>query len=340
LNNRIVIAFLLIFSAQCTVVFGYAQWTGQTKLVSSDGSVLAVLYDTGSGINTSKALSYLENGARMVFYGNTTFPVSKVYQPQLVIANSTGSKLVACGLWLQRDGNRTIEHQLLVYDISFTGQDMDSINSWVNDSEELSTPDGYIILGSITQIDHHEPYGMLETRTDVLKVLDDNQQYDWYDVSVTQRLTPSINYTSSKWVWNWLTYTMNGSLGASNVYLSEYDQPPSGKLPEGPFGFLWKILGFDVRTLFPWLYPSVSNVEGLDMSDYSLELFRVRYQALRTYSHRNEPLEIRHHYVLRTENDVAPCFWQQSQAQYTQVNDIAQIPYITPPLTSGYINMR
>ncbi len=343
MNNRIIIVFLLIFSAQITAVYGHTQETGKTLPVSSEGNTTAVLYDIGSGFNTSQALSYLEEGARVVFYGNTTFPLSEVYLPRLAITNCTdaGSKLVASGLWLQREGNTTIEHQLQVYDYSFTQLDMESIFNWIDESNELTTPEGYIILCSITQIDHHEPYGMLETRTEVLKVNDDNIQYDGYDVSATQRLTPGINYTSSKWVWNWLTYTMNGSLGSSNVYLSEYDPPPSDKPPEGPFSFLWKILGFDIRTLIPWLTPPASNVEGVDMSDYSVEVFRARYQAPKTYGHRNEPLEIRHHYVLRTENDVVPCFWQQSQAQYTQVDDFAQIPYITPPLSSGYVsNLR
>jgi hypothetical protein len=204
----------------------------------------------------------------------------------------------------------------------------------------VTTPTGYQVLGIITQIDHHEPYGMLETRIEVLKLVEDNSEYDWYDITVTQSLTPGANYTSSSWEWNWFQYTMNGSLGNSNIFLSDYDAPSTEELPEGPFGFLWRLLGFDLRKYIPWLFPPMPRVEGIDKSDFSLELFSIRYEAPRKYKDRNKLLKKRHHYIIRFDEGKSPIFWQQTQAQYTQSHDLAQIPYITRPLASGYITQK
>ena len=87
------------------------------------------------------------------------------------------------------------------------------------------------------------------------------------------------------------------------------------------------------------MFPPEPRVLGLDMSDFSIELFRARYEAPRKYNYRNEPIEERHHYVIRITDGELPVFWHQTQAQYTQADDFAQIPYITPPLASGYIRI-
>jgi hypothetical protein len=130
---------------------------------------------------------------------------------------------------------------------------------------------------------------------------------------------------------------MNGTMGSSNIYLSDYDSAYSEELPQGPFSFLWRLIGFDLREYIPWLFPPEPMVTGADMSDFSIELFRARYEAPRNYRYRNEPLEERHHYVIRIEDGESPVFWHQTQAQYTQTDDFAQVPYITPPLASGYL---
>jgi hypothetical protein len=343
LNIRVLFVFLLLlFTQSINIIYGQTEPVGQINLPSPTGEITAVLYNSEGDVNMSQALDHLMNGVSVVFYGNNSFNVIELYSPEFVIENHTTSesRLVASGLWLQKDGNTRIEHQIQIYDFSFTQTDLDSIYRWLSETSPVTTPTGYKIEGMITQIDHHEPYGVLETETEVLRVLDDNSEYDWYDVSVTQRLTPGVNYTSSSWEWNWLQYTMNGSLGSSNVYLSDYDPPPSNELPEGPFSFLWRILGFDLRDLIPWLSPPEPKVVGIDMSDFSLELFRARYEAPRDYRYKNEPFEIRHHYVLRIDEGNAPRFWHQTQAQYTQSRTFAQIPYITPPLASGYVAKR
>ena len=299
----------------------------------------AIVYDTSNSVDGAEA--YLLSGEPVVLTGNNSDYIYQIYSPELIITNGTSeTKLVACGLWLQTEENETIEHQIHVHDTGFTEKAQESVNKWLNENKPVTTPAGYSVTGIITQIDHHEPYGVLWTRTEVLKLIEDNSEYDWYDVTVTQRLTPGANYTTSSWEWNWLQYTMNGSLGASNIFLSDYDPPTTEELPEGPFGFLWRLLRFDLRNYIPWLFPPEPRVLGLDMSDFSIELFRARYEAPTRYNYRNEPIEERHHYVIRIKDGELPVFWHQTQAQYTQADDFAQISYITPPLASGYIKTR
>lgn len=306
--------------------------------LSSVIQVNGLVYNSGNEVDMDEINAQLLNSIPVVFTGNNSGEIYQIYTPRLVIENSTSeTQLVAGGLWLQTEENETIEHQIQVHDTDFTEKALESVNNWLNENSPITTPAGFSITGIITQIDHHEPYGVLWTRTEVLKLVENNKEYDWYDVTVTQRVTPGANYTTSSWEWNWLQYTMNGSLGSSNILLSDYDPPSSEELPEGPFGFLWRLLRFDLRKYIPWLFPPEPRVLGLDMSDFSIELFRARYEAPRKYRHRNEPLEERHHYVIRVEEGELPVFWHQTQAQYTQADDFAQIPFITPPLASGYI---
>ena len=299
----------------------------------------AIVYDTVNRVDEAEA--YLLNGEPVVFTGNNSGNLYQIYSPELIMKNGTSeTQLVAYGLWLQTGEDETVEHQIEVHDTSFTDKAQESVNRWVNENSPVTTPAGYSITGIITQIDHHEPYGVLWTHTEVLKLIEENNEYDWYDVTVTQSLTPGANYTTSSWEWSWLQYTMNGSLGASNILLSDYDPPTTEELPEGPFGFLWRLLRFDLRKYVPWLFPPEPRVDRLDMSDFSVELFRARYQAPSRYKYRNEPIEERHHYVIRIEEGELPVFWHQTQAQYTQADDFAQIPFITPPLASGYITRK
>ena len=310
-------------------------------ILSPVTQVNALLYNSGDELDTNEVHAQLLNNIPVIFTGNNSADMYQIYSPRLVIENSTSeTQLVASGLWLQREENGTIEHQIKVHDMGLTEKAQESVNNWLNENSPVTNSAGYRIKGIITQIDHHEPYGVLWTRTEVLKLIEDNSEYDWYDVTVTQRLTPGSNYTTSSWEWNWLQYTMNGSLGASNIFLSDYDPPTTEELPEGPFGFLWRLLRFDLRNYIPWLFPPEPGVLGLDMSDFSIELFRARYEAPTRYNYRNEPIEERHHYVIRIKDGELPVFWHQTQAQYTQADDFAQISYITPPLASGYIKTR
>jgi hypothetical protein len=277
----------------------------------------------------------------VIFYGNDSEQIAQFYQTRLNREGIEMSelKLVARGLWVQRLGNKTVEHQIRVNDISFSQQNLESINRWLDETSFEEYPSSYNIAGTMTEINHHEPYGLLKTRTEILKVEDINLNYDWYDIIVEQRLVPGINYTDASWEWSWLTYTMNGSLGTSNVILTDYDPPPIKEPIKGPFTFLWRILGFDFRNLIPWLSPPKQEIKGVDMSDFSVELFRVRYEAPSEYEFKHEAFIKRHHYVLRTKEGEKTRFWQQTQIMYIQSVDFAEIPYITEPLTSGYFSV-
>jgi hypothetical protein len=342
LKTRITASLLLLLiTGQGILVNGHVRPEHSDIIIhNSEGKITASIYNSETFDNISHVLELLSNGVPVIFYGNDSIQVSEIYQTRLVYEDGLHreGRLVVSGLWVQRLGNRTIEHLMQVYDLSFSLQDSKSVYKWLNETGIDEYPTDYIIEGTITDVNHHNPYGSLETRTEILRVEDLNREFDWYDVTVEQRLVPGINYTDSSWKWKWLTYTMNGTYGTSNVKLTDYDQPPSKEPPKGPFSFLWRILGFDLRNIIPWLNPPKPEVQGSDMSDFSLEIFRTRYSAPDDYQN-NEPFTKRHHYVLRTKKGESPRFWQQTQVRYIQEGDFAQVPYITSPLAAGYIGV-
>ncbi|MFW6108961.1 MAG: hypothetical protein ACOC6N_00775 [archaeon] len=315
---------------------------GSQMIVFTDSEELEMVMVSSSEFNQSKIQSLIQCNTPVVLYGEDVSSLGDVFGPSFVTTNrtETSTKLVVSGFWVQEAGSKAIEHQLKIYDINFRGSLRGKIGNWVEESRMISAPEDYLMEGRITSIEYHEPYGFIETEMEILKLVDDDIEYDWYDVSINQRLEPGSNYSSSSWEWNWLTYTMNGSLGKSNIQLSSYDEPPSNELPKGPFSFLWRIMGFDIRNIIPWLKPTEARVEGIDMSDFNQEVFRVRYAAPERYMHKKEPLTVNHHYVIRVTENQSPVFWHQTQVRYTKADDIVKIPYITPPLLSGYVEKQ
>ena len=239
------------------------------------------------------------------------------------------------GVWVED----FTEHSLVIKDYAFAQDLEETALTWLDKAKDF-TETSYQVLAIRTEIEYHEPYGALETITEVVKVNDTSSEFDWYDVTVTQTLTPGANTSGSDWEWSWFTYTMNGSKGDSNVFLSDYDAPPSNELPTGLFSFLWRILNFHPRDFFPWFYQNELDVEGVDMSDFSLERFAVRYQAPTGYQKANEQLEMRHHYVVRVGDSVKPRFWQQSQVKYVRAGTIAAPPFYSPLMHEGYLELR
>ena len=315
---------------------------GSQMTVFADSEELEMAMVSSREFNQSKIQSLIQCNTPVVLYGEDISSLSDVFEPSFVITNRTESStgLVVSGFWLQETGNKPIEHQLKIYDINYRGSLRDKIDNWIEESSMISAPEDYLMEGRITSIEYHEPYGFIETEMEILKLVNDNKEYDWYDVSINQHIVPGSNYSSSSWEWNWITYTMNGSLGKSNIQLSNYDQPPNNERPKGPFSFLWRIMGFDIRNIIPWLKQPEPRVEGIDRSDFNQEVFRVRYSAPERYMHKNEPLTVNHHYVIRVTKNQSPVFWHQTQVRYTQADDIAKIPYITPPLLSGYVKKQ
>jgi hypothetical protein len=245
------------------------------------------------------------------------------------------TSIVVEGAWIED----STEHSLTIKDYQFLPEHEETANTWLDEARDFPET-SYQIIAIRTEIEYHEPYGVLETVTELVKVNDTSSEFDWYDVTVTQTLTPGANTSGSDWEWEWLTYTMNGSKADSNIFLSDYDAPPSNELPSGLFTFLWRILKFHPRDFFPWLYRAELDVEGIDMSDFSLDTFTVSYQAPRGYQKADEPLEMRHHYVLRVGEGVKPSFWQQSQVKYVRAGVIAAPPYYSQLLHEGYLGLR
>lgn len=249
------------------------------------------------------------------------------------IDNST--RIVINESWI-RDST---EHSLFIKDYELIPEHEEAANTWLVEAQGFSE-DYYQVLAIRTEIEYHEPYGVLKTQTEFVKVNDTSFEFDWYDVTVTQTLTPGANRSGGDWEWGWLTYTMNGSKGDSNVFLSNYDAPPSSEHPKGLFSFLWRILNFHPRDFFPWLYATELDVEGIDMSDFSLEMFSVRFQAPMGYKKADEPHEMRHHYVIRVGDGEKPKFWQQTQIKFVRTGTIAAPPYFSPLIHEGYLELR
>jgi len=309
--------------------------------IIEEGKEIAFLVDSKNVINATRWKGALNEGTPVIVYGNNTDQFKKVYNSSLTLTGDTDNttNIVAVGVWLQGSGEQTVEHSIIVKDYEFRAANLQSVYKWLDETLEYGDS-SLILAGTRTEVEYQEPYGILEGRVELLKVNDTSDEYDWYDVTVNQELTPGSNSSGSDWEWNWLTYTMNGSTVDSNVFLSDYDQPPSGELPTGLFSFLWRILNFNVRRLFPWLYAPEVEVEGVDMSDFSRELFMVQYRAPDGFQRSDEPLRVRHHYVLRVEDGEPPRFWQGAQVTYMRGSVIAGVPFYSPLMGEGYLELR
>ena len=306
-----------------------------------EGEEPAFLVNSKNDINATRWTGALNDGIPVIIYGNNTDQFKKVYNSSLTLTGDTDNitNIVAVGVWLQRSGEQVVEHSVIVKDYEFRATNLQAVYKWLNDTLEYGDS-SLILAGTRTEVECQEPYGILESRVELLKVNDTSTVFDWYDVTVSQELTPGVNSSGSDWEWERLTYNMNGSMGDSNVFLSDYDQPPSGELPTGLFSFLWRILHYDVRRFLPWFYVPEVEVEGVNMSDFSRELFMVQYFAPDGFQRSDEPLSVRHHYVLRIEDGGLPRFWQGTQVKYMRGSVIAGVPYYSPLLGEGYLELR
>ena len=320
------------------IVHVSAQVEIEAALVPHD---IEYIVDTSNEVNATLYREAIHGGMPIVYYGENVDLFHELHNFSLTLTGETDystNNVVLGGLVYDTD-HGPIEHSLVIKDYSYDSNHIERVNQWVLDT--LGYPlISFPVTAVRTELEYQEPYGVLETMTEIIKVNDTSSEFDWYDVTVSQTLTPGANSSGSDWVWEWLTYTMNGSMVESNVFLSDYDSPPSVELPKGLFSFLWRILNFDPRDLLPWLYPPPERVEGVDMSDFSRELFYIRYQAPDRYQKANEPLEVRHHYVLRVGEGEPPRFWQQSQVKYVKGNVIAAPPYFSQLMHEGYLELR
>ena len=282
----------------------------------------------------------------MLFHGDNPELFLEVYEPRIHLESGEqgGSRLLVLGARLRVNGNHTHESVLRVWGSSLSEGSLESVYRWLDEMEEVSEgslAEVYGYVGASTDVHRHEPFGVLESRLEALRMPDDGSgQYDWYDLTVTQSVTPGAWGGSSMWRWSWVEYTMNGSAAGSNVYLSDYDQPAASRAPIGLFTLLWRIVTFQWRDLLPQILSREQGVEGLNMSDFSRELFMVRYEAYGGFDETDRPFKARHRYILRVDEGAAPRFWHQTQVKYVKGGALSVERHITPPIAGGYISIQ
>ena len=163
-------------------------------------------------------------------------------------------------------------------------------------------------------MDHQLPLGVLETRTEVLLVLGDP---GLIELTVTQRLAPGSYLGVSGWNWSSLEYSVNGSAPGACVELASYDEAPRREPPMGLFTLLWRIVTLRWSGLVPWLLGD-QGVEWTDMSDQARGLYHVSIDVPASSDEAGEPLDVRHHLVLRATEGVTPAFHRWTRVRYVK----------------------
>ena len=332
---------LLLASALCQPTAAEGQALEDTVNIVEIGGVEAVFVNSSlySPDAAEEMREWVDKGAPVVFYGEQPELLLDVYRPRIHVEGSPrgGSRLVVLGV-IAAEGNISNEFVLRVLDRSYTEDALEHAYGWVEDSRgeavDGSLSDRYESVGTLRTVERHEPYGVLESTVELVRVLDDGSEtYDWYDATVTQTVSPGRHLGDSGWGWSWLEYRMNGTALGANVYLTDYDQPPAGERPVGLFSFLWRIMTFRWNEAFPWLRED-PVVQGLDMSDFSVELFMARYENV---GDAGVQFTVRHHYVLRVGEGQAPIFWHQTQIKYVKGMAFNVERHITPPILDGLV---
>ena len=283
--------------------------------------------------------TWIDAGSPVVFYGDQPEMLLDVYIPRVYVEGVTsgGSRLVALCI-VAATGNISGDSVLRVKGRSFTEDALNHVLDWVEESVSSGSPsNGYERVGLLRDVERHEPYGVVESTVDLVRLLDDGSETnDWYDATVTQTVSPGKHIGDSGWGWSWLEYRMNGSAAGANVYLSEYDPPPSGEPPAGLFSFLWRIMTFRWEEAFPWLRDE-PVVQGLDMSDFNRELFMVRYE---NRGDTGAQFTVRHRYVLCVGEGQSPMLWHQTQIRYAKGAAFNVERHITPPMLDGLVTVN
>ena len=332
---------LFLASALCPPVVAGNPALEDAVNVVEIGGVEAVFVNSSfySPDAAGEVTEWVDKGAPVVFYGDQPELLLDVYRPRIHVEDSPrdGSRLIVLGV-IAAEGNRSNDFVLRVLGRSFTEDALEHAYGWVEDcrGETVggSLSERYESVGTLREVERHEPYGVLESTVELVRVLGDGSTvHDWYDAIVTQTVSPGRRLGDSGWGWSWLEYRMNGTAPGANVYLTDYDQPPAGETPLGLFSFLWRIMTFRWDEAFPWLRED-PVVQGLDMSDFSGELFMARYENVGDVG---TPFTVRHHYVLRVGEGQAPMFWHQTQIKYVKGMAFNVERYITPPILDGLV---
>jgi hypothetical protein len=332
---------LLLASALCQPTAARGHSLEDAVNVVEIGGVEAVVVNSSlySTDYAEEIRAWVDRAAPVVFYGEQPELLLEVYTPRIRVEGSSSgdSRLVVLGV-IAATGNRSSDFVLRVLDRSFTMDALELAYDWVEDSLREAVDgvpsDRYESAGTLREVERHEPYGVVESTVELVRVLGDGSEaYDWYDATVTQTVSPGRHLGDSGWGWSWLEYRMNGTAQGANVYLTDYDQPPAGEPPAGLFSFLWRIMTFRWDEAFPWLREE-PVVQGLDMSDFSRELFMARYE---NRGDAGAPFTVRHRYVLRLGEGQAPVLWHQTQIKYVKGTAFNVERHITPPILDGLV---
>ena len=311
-------------------------------LVDPAGRVTARFYsmDAYSDSKTQEVLQSLGAGTPVVFYGEGAELLLEIAEPRITLTG--GEAPIVVGVWLQGGDAEAPVSVLVVRDANYEEISLESAIAWAD--EPLEAPMGaqgqlYTLVGAVTEVDRRLPLGVLTSRTEIVRVADSSAEYDWYDVTATQTLTPGAHTGASGWRWSQLTYTMDGGQPGANVELTSYDAVTENQEPRGLFTFLLRIMTFRWSNLLPWLWGRDQGTTWTDNSDYARSLYAVRYEAPEGSDDASAPLEARHHYVVKTADSAAPTMSAWTQVTYIKGGALSAEMYTTPPMV-GTITIR
>ena len=311
-------------------------------LVDPAGRVTARFYnmDAYSDSKTQEVLQSLGAGTPVVFYGEGAELLLAIAEPRIVLTG--GEAPIVIGVWRQGGYMEAPVSVIVVRDANYEEISLKEAIAWA--SEPLEAPTGaqgqlYRLVGAVTEVDRRLPLGVLTSRTEIVCVSDSSDEYDWYDVTVTQNLTPGSYTGSSGWRWSQLTYTMDGSQPGANVELTSYDAVAENPEPRGLFTFLLRIMTFRWSSLLPWLWGREEGTTWTDDSDYARSLYSVKYEAPEGSDDASAPLDARHHYVVKTAEAAAPNMSVWTQVTYIKGGALSAERYTTPPMV-GTITIR
>jgi hypothetical protein len=317
----------------------HAPSAGEIILHDDGGHITALIYNATwvTDDTLAEVDAALREGLPVVFTGEGAERLLEAAEPPVILEDVGDVR--AAGLWWHLDQPGNPVGVLLVRNAYYTPDCLEAAYRWLD--EPVEAPAGslsqlYRLVAVLTEVDRNLPLGVLETRTEVLKVLGASE-FDTYDLTVNQRLTPGSATGVSGWRWSSLEYAMDGSAAGANVELSSYDQPPR-EPPVGIFTLLWRIVTLRWGSLIPWLWGD-PGVAWTDMSDYGTQLYHVRIDAPDDSAEAGEPLEARHHIVLRAPEGADPVLLRWTQAGYVKGGALSVERY-TPPAVGGLLRVH
>jgi hypothetical protein len=333
-------AFLFIYIAiiaACPHTGGFTPPSAEGVIrVKSDGLATARIFNSThvTEQDLAEVNDTLSDGLPVVFVGDGAERLLEATELPLTLEDI--GNVAASGIWRHLDQPGAPVSVLLVRDAYYTPECLEAAYRWLEEPVEAPSGDQselYRLVAVISEVDRQLPLGVLETRTEVLRVLN-TSGYNIIDLTVNQRLIPGSTIGVSGWNWSSLEYTVDGSAAGANVELSSYDEAPKREPPVGIFTLLWRIVTFRWGDLIPWLWGD-QGVAWTDMSDYGRQLYKVKIEAQDGSEEAEAPLEARHHVVVNSAG-VDAVFLRWTQVMYVKGGSLSAERY-TAPAVGGLI---